>query len=456
MNSQFKKPAFLIKSIAAGEDSMIHFFEAQAAWLRSAIKKSITLLHKHPADFWHGLLFITFWLSLATFPISYAMREIMPTVALVFLALYYRYAWHESILANLKVWWLFLCAAFMIFIGILFSPDPFVSFLHTGTGLNKGFILPFIAMECVRSRRDLQRLVWACAIACFWEGIDGIWQAATGKDFIMGYSPKSRRLTGSLGDYTVGNYIAIALIPSFGIWFILRRALNFGAAALLILALLWPAFFLCIGAASRSGIFAIASAAGLWQLFRGGWNKLWSAIIWPILIILLLYFCRTPRLEVGKVTGDGRWSLWEIAWRVFLEHPWFGAGSGRYNAAFRELKLIPSKDEITISHPHNLYLDILYAHGIIGFSFGLIFLFGFLWWGWHKIKPEIEREYRLTDSKGNIYWRLTAWFWLGYAGWLINGIFGHDFYRTWWLALAMSYLGIMIGAIVNDYLKRTK
>jgi len=31
----------------------------------------------------------------------------------------------------------------------------------------------------------------------------------------------------------------------------------------------------------------------------------------------------------------------------------------------------------------------------------------------------------------------------------VNGLFGHDFYRTWWLGLAMSYLGIMTGAAVN-------
>lgn len=428
---------------------MIHYFATQVTCLRNSLLSYISLFHERPADFWHKLLFATFWLSLATFPVSYAMREILPTICLLFLALYYRHAWRQSVLARLNVWWLFLCAAFMIAIGILFSSNPFASFLHAGTGFNKGFILPFIAMECVRTERDLRSLLWACVIACFWEGLDGVWQAATGKDFILGYPLKSKRLTGSLGDYTVGNYIALALIPAFGVWFILRKILNFSASVLLLLALLWPAFFLCIGAGTRSGILAITLAIGLWQLFYGGWHKLWRAIIWPTLILLLLYFFHTPRLEVERVAGDGRWSLWEIAWRIFLEHPWLGAGSGRYNAAFRELGLTPSKDEITITHPHDLYLDILYAHGIIGFSLGMTFLFGFLWWGWHKIRPELERECKVPDFTGNIYWRLTAWFYLGYAGWLINGIFGHDFYRTWWLGLAMSYLGIMIGAIIN-------
>lgn len=50
---------------------------------------------------------------------------------------------------------------------------------------------------------------------------------------------------------------------------------------------------------------------------------------------------------------------------------------------------------------------------------------------------------------GSVYWRLTAWFWLGYAAWFANGLFGHDFYRIWWLALAMSHLGSHVGGRVQ-------
>ncbi len=155
------------------------------------------------------------------------------------------------------------------------------------------------------------------------------------------------------------------------------------------------------------------------------------------------------RLAPESIAGDNRWDLWRLGWRVFLEHPWFGAGAGQYNAAFRALGLAPQEEVITISHPHNVFLDLLYAHGIVGFSLGMLFLFGFLWWGWRRIRPRLMRECATEGNGGSIYWRLTAWFWLGYAGWLVNGIFGHDFYRIWWLALAMSHLGIMIGAVVN-------
>ena len=394
---------------------------------------------------WGRWLYWSFWVSLATFPIGYGAREVLPVVSFIFLLFYYRYSWHKSVLRRLDARPLFYCLWAMIAIGVVFSEHVWVSVLHAGTGINKGFILPFIAMECAQGEKDLRRLVWACVLACFWQGLDGLHQALTGADFIMGYACNAGRLTGSLGDYTVGNYIALALIPSFAMWFILRRGLVPLASALLCFATLWPACFLLVGAASRSGALAVAASFGLWILLRGGrarW-KLAAASLGILLCVLLLQ----GRAGIGAVEHDGRWSLWRMAWQVFSEHPWLGAGAGRYNEAFRALGLAPQNDPITISHPHNLYLDMLYAHGSIGFALGMVFLLGFVWWGYKRIRPRLLAE--IESNSPSIYWRMTAWFWIGFGGWLVNGIFGHDFYRIWWLALAMSHLGVMIGAVVN-------
>lgn len=114
-----------------------------------------------PGEFWHACLFWTFWVSLALFPIGYGWREVTPPLCFIFLLLYYRHAWRRSVLRRLTVWPLFLCAGAMTLIGVVFSTDVWQSFLHGGMGVNKAYILPFIAMECVRSTRDLRRLVHA-------------------------------------------------------------------------------------------------------------------------------------------------------------------------------------------------------------------------------------------------------------------------------------------------------
>jgi O-antigen ligase len=417
-------------------------------------ERFISLHAENPAEFYFCGLFWSFWLTLALFPIGYGWRELMPPLCLVFLLLYYRHAWTRSVLARLEVFPLFCCFWAMILVGILFSAHPLNSLLHAGTGINKGFILPFIAMECVREEKDLRRLVWVCVFACFWQGLDGVWQAYSGRDFIMGYSLSLGRLTGSLGDYPVGNYIALALIPAAAIWFILREKFGRMESVLPAAALLWPACFLLMGAAARSGMLALAAALGFWcWLVRKGDAFLRRFVVSFVASCCLLALClvlipRRGAVSAAGILDDGRWKLWELGWRVFCEHPWFGAGAGQYNTAFRALGLVPGPgDPITISHPHSLYLDMLYAHGLVGFIPGMIFLFGFLFWGYRRIRPGLLAEWR--GRAGSLYWRLAAAFWVGYAGWLVNGIFGHDLYRTWWLGLAMSYLGIMIGAVVN-------
>lgn len=398
------------------------------------------------AEFWYTALFWTFWLSLASFPIGYGAREVLPPLCAVFLCCYYRHAWSRSVWRRLTLRPLFYCLWAMIVLGVLFSGNVLASLLHAGTGLNKGFILPIIGMECVRDGRDLRRLVAACLVACFWEGLDGIWQAWTGYDFIMGYTLNSGRLTGSLGDYSVGNYIALAIIPALGGWHMLRRHVGPAGSFVACAVLLAPAFFLLQGASSRSGILAVASAFVFWWLLnRQRLNIL--PLAGGACVMLGYVLLQKSRLAPDTVANDGRWSLWELGWKVFCEHPFFGAGAGQYNAAFRELGLAPARDAITISHPHNLYLDILYAHGIVGFLLGMVFLAGFAWWGYARIRRQLALRPRSDGSR--LYWTLAGWFWVGYMGWLVNGIFGHDFYRIWWLALAMSYLGIFIGAVVN-------
>lgn len=399
-----------------------------------------------PAERWFSCLFWSFWASLVTFPSGYAVRDIMPVVCLIFLIQYYRCNWKNSVLRRLGTWPLFVCLGLMVMIGVVFSQSPGSSLLHAGSALNKGFILPFIAMECVRGEKDLRRLVWASVLAVFWQGLDGVWQAQTGRDFLMGYPLNSGRLTGSFDDYEVGNYIALALIPAFGIWFILRQFFSRLPALLLSTAVLWPAFFLLAGAGSRSGALAIAAVMGLWLLLTGNSSVRWKGVLLAAAGLLLILAAQ-GRARLDAVVDDGRWSLWKLGWRVFLEHPWFGAGAGQYNSAFRSLGLTPEKDLITISHPHNIYLDMLYAHGLVGFALGMIFLLGFSWWGYARIRPRLQAE-RARHEKG-IYWHLTACFWTGFVAWLFNGIFGHDFYRVWWLALAMCHLGVMIGAIIN-------
>lgn len=401
-------------------------------------------------------LFWTFWISLATFPIGYGAREVIPVIALIFLMGYYKYAWTDSTLARLPIRWIFILPMLMSVIGIVFSTDVWASLLHVGRGVNKGFVLPFIAMECVRTEKDLRWLVWASVIACFWQGLDGIWQSCTGYDFIFGYPKHSGRLTGSLGDYPIGNYIAMAMVPALGLWHILRSKISRLASSCICVVLLGPALFLLNGAGTRSGLLSLSVAVVLWLLLQS--DKISCKSICSALVVCSLLFATfwaaqhssdsmSSRLGMETVSKDGRWGYWQTAGEIIATYPVFGAGAGRFQDTFEHLRVAPKHDAVNATHPHNLYLDILYAHGFVGFGLGMAFLFGILAWSF----PHIRRNMRMSRPAGSekIFWSLALCFWLGFLSWLVNGIFGHDFYRMWYLALAMSYAGIILGAVVN-------
>ena len=45
-------------------------------------------LHRtDPGEFWHSLLFVSFWLHIAFFPLGYGFREVMPCINFIFLLL---------------------------------------------------------------------------------------------------------------------------------------------------------------------------------------------------------------------------------------------------------------------------------------------------------------------------------------------------------------------------------
>jgi len=84
-----------------------------------AITKRLRWLHaSNPAEFYFSGLFWSFWVTLALFPIGYGWREVMPLVCLVFLLLYYRSAWKQSVLARLTVFPLFCRVWAMMLLGI--------------------------------------------------------------------------------------------------------------------------------------------------------------------------------------------------------------------------------------------------------------------------------------------------------------------------------------------------
>lgn len=71
---------------------------------------------------------------------------------------------------------------------------------------------------------------------------------------------------------------------------------------------------------------------------------------------------------IGESSALQRVALWRAACRVFLTHPIFGVGTGdAVDACHEQLRLSQSSIADTDKHPHNQYLSLLAAFGLVGF-----------------------------------------------------------------------------------------
>jgi O-antigen ligase len=103
--------------------------------------------------------------------------------------------------------------------------------------------------------------------------------------------------------------------------------------------------------------------------FRAIWPEALAAVA-----LLVAQFFFSPRFARGNAFnpkeasfGD-HLSLWKAAWRMFLDHPILGVGSGRFSAFFGRYHSLPFEGQATWGNAHNLYLHQLAERGLLGFA----------------------------------------------------------------------------------------
>jgi len=398
--------------------------------------------NRQKAEWARTTLFWLFWLSSATFPLGQAFRETGPILCLAALLAYHYWGYRQSTLCRFPLKWLFVLFYGLICVKTALSLDPRQSLVYVLPNIWKGFALPFVAMECVRDTRDMRRLVLAFAVASIYEGLDGIYQHVTGYDLIKGTSIMAGRLTGSLSTYRVGDYMALILVPACGLWAMqsqTRSAWRRAAVTALILA---PGIYLWIFAQARSGYLGVVAALFLlWCLFT---RPKPVYLLAPVGIGILAVLFGPQRITLETAMQDGRIELWRMAWQVIEARPLTGWGMGMFAPAFKTLGLHPVINSPRIQHPHSVYIQFLVDTGVVGFAIAMAFMFGMLAWGLRRIYRNVPRPGAPYDM-----WTMAAFFLAGWLCYLMEALFAHDFLRTWWLAVSMGHLGVMIGAVVN-------
>lgn len=389
----------------------------------------------------HAVLVTFFCFYMLLFAFGRFFFHIGQLGSIILLLAFYAKGFENTNLKRFDQKKLFLIFFAYLALNVLFSHWPEKSIRAISGNFWKGFAIPFVAIELVRSEKDLRKLILAFCGAAFLQGLDGIWQYISGADLIN-QTAYYGRLTGSMKTPRVGNYMAIILPAACGIFYLMKQA-GYKWSKLTTCLILTPAFFILTFSLTRSGYIGFAIALFALWIFVWPPFRLYKMAL-PASAACALLVLGPSRVSIERILSDPRWEIWTFSLQIFENFPWLGSGLKTYAPARDYLGLKQVIAHANIPHPHNIYLQFLSDGGIIGFTVCVFFLFGLLYYCFKKIRPNIIIEIQATPTE--YYWRYTALFWGCYLAYLGTGLSAHDFFRPWWLAMGMTMLGITLGA----------
>ncbi len=108
---------------------------------------------------------------------------------------------------------------------------------------------------------------------------------------------------------------------------------------------------------SLPALAVVAAAAFAWEVLPTGGRTLSS---------LFHYDPASPH--------QTRWTLWDAAWRMFLDRPWTGVGPGGFHRRFTSYHAGPLDGELSWGSAHSLYFHQLAERGVAGAAALLVLL----------------------------------------------------------------------------------
>jgi len=198
----------------------------------------------------------------------------------------------------------------------------------------------------------------------------------------------------------------------------------------------------CVFTFSKGGLL-LGLPAGLGLVLIGGaWRSgrrwpLWAlgglAVVAAIGLLLLF---RTPRFadlfNFGAGTTFVRIKLWRGALQMALAHPLLGVGPDNFLYAYRTRYVLPSAwQELNLSHPHNIFLDLWTRLGLIGVLAG----------GWALIAGW-ARGWRLFRTGAADVWPLALGLLGALAATVTHGLIDNSLFLVDLMGIFMITLGV--------------
>lgn len=124
-----------------------------------------------------------------------------------------------------------------------------------------------------------------------------------------------------------------------------------------------------------------------------------------------------PEMNLSWYENSRLW-MWQAAWQITLDHPWFGAGPAIFNAIYGRYR--DPVDQHIPQYVHNDYLQALCDYGVVGFVLMALLVGAFLVTAWRIHRRWQQRG--LAEPSG---WHWPYWLETDRAGrpaWLLGSV----------------------------------
>jgi putative inorganic carbon (HCO3(-)) transporter len=116
-----------------------------------------------------------------------------------------------------------------------------------------------------------------------------------------------------------------------------------------------------------------------------------------------------------------------------LDHPWLGVGPDNFLYAYRTRYVLPSAwQELSLSHPHNIVLDLWTRLGIPGLAVGIWAIASGAWRAW-----------RLFNHPDPWIWPIALGLLGGLAATVAHGLIDNSLFLVDLMAIFMLSLGLL-------------
>ena len=397
------------------------------------------------------LLFSFIPVSIIIGPAVSLANIVLIDFSFIFLILYkkdYRF------LSNKTLKFIILLLLYLIFNSII-SKDFSMSFYRNFGFIRFGILfLAFNYFFCNQNFINKVLIIWAITLSVLL--LDVYIESIFGKN-ILGYSYKHdhQRIVSFFKDEPiVGGYInGFYLIIIGYLFYINKNTSNKYKYIVLILSIFMV--FTIILTGERSNSIKAVSGFFLFYLF----NDLFK-IKQKIILMLLLVFLTSIALEKSnylklrfqgqffdkmkntiqvkqgiKITEDTLentiyYDIYKSAFTVFKKYPYFGVGNKNYRVETCNVSVIKNRFYVCNTHPHQIYLEFLAEHGLIG-SFVLFFILFYIIFS--KIKT-------ILSSKNYLQYGCLIFLITSFTPLIPSGAFFSDYNSTiFWINLSIMY-----------------